>query len=372
MNNRKFAHQALHGWQFHDNPTYCRNENMAYKGNLLISYNTVIGVYDKRHQFTILTPYFYSNTTAHHKSFYAQASPYSVFYLCIPTGGSLEFSDSPKLEVDNKDKYSFKTKSLRDIIIYNINKVKSFIKDIKSDKYIDSDKNTLRSDREFYRSLICSVSLFYDYLIRNKSLKSNKKLLKDIEVLSNALAKRKTIVNTFWSQPEGKQLNYIKNKLLSHIDPVRSSSLDNINVNKIISTYVKNKDSCGIYHFMLNHKIFSYGALKYVKRLACVKDKGLKHVEKDICFFEQITPSKEEIVSSKGFSVTMKTVKFLIKTFWRNQGRDVTFKQIQIDNYHFDICVYSNHVRIGCHIIPYFVIDNLKEQIQTYENENEN
>ena len=373
MDRRSFAHQALYGWQFHDTPTYCRNGNMAYKGNFLVSYNTVIGVYDKKHGFTILTPYYLSSTTAQHKSIYNMASPYDVFYLSFPTTGSVEFYDIPDLELDGKDKYSFTTKAIRSVIDHNLKRIENFIVDVYEckDPSRSYESRFLSKEKNFYKELIRNVRCFYEFLIKKKIIRQNKKTLELINKYSEKLNTRRKIIPGFWSLKEKEQLSYIKKRILIYIDDNFLSN-DFLSLKRSINMYVNNRDSCGLYHFLqkaMNKDYLSNGILKYIKCLACINDSSLRRVENDICFFSEIHPDKERIISSKGFCVSTKTVKFLIKNFWRNQGRDITFKQVKIDNYNFDIYVHSSHIRIGCHIIPYFVVDNLKKQIELSENQ---
>ena len=343
MTNQSFAHSA-----FYAGNDYGRHGNMAYKNNCLISYSTVIGFWDRENEFTIISPHYYSNTTARHKSYFSCASPYRTFYL--------NWSTDPNCEYHDFINYNGSPEKIKSIIEQNIENIQDWYKKVLEKRTYYSNK-----DRKFQLEVIYELSDFCIYVERR--VKSKKKIV--TENIKKKLQKIKDNLNSLTAKkcktPKPKSVNDIKKEVFNclcnykrtiEIGEEKVKSLINkLELGKLYIEYAKTMQSY-------------YGISDVINKLIKFKDKRFDRSGHNSPTYIGVDVINDCIKTSKGVRLEKERVIRHLKNMWLNKDFDLK-KLVGLKyNHAYHISEVTDYsIRIGCHLIPFFVLDDLCEEL---------
>lgn len=349
MTNRSFAHSA-----FYAGNDYGRHENMAYKKNCLISYSTVIGFWDKENEFTIISPHYYSNTTARHKSYFSCASPYRTFYLNWSTDLNCEYYDF----ID----YKGSPEKIKSIIELNLENVQNWYEKVLKNKNFYSNK-----DRKFQLEIINELFDFCFFI--EKRVKSKKKIV--TENIKKKIQKIKYNLDSLTSKKckplKPKSVNQIKQEVFNFLCGYKStfeigekkvkSLINKLELGKLYIEYSKTG----------NYSV-SYGVSSAINKLIKFKDKRFDTSGHNAPTYIGLDVNNDYLITSKSVKLKKERVIRHLRNMWLNKDFDLK-KLIGLKYNHIynisDVTDYS--IRIGCHLIPFFVLDDLCEELNISE-----
>lgn len=373
MRNLDFAHEC-----FYTDKEKFSNKGMSKVGNKLYSYLTCVGWFSKKFRVTFLTESIISRSSSRHVALYSYGSPYKTFMFDL-INDDIVFDKARS----KKELYSQVANTVIKSIEKKINQRKKEIKNKENKKRILFNADEKRS----FLFVLANLRFLSTHLECKNSIKNQKKIDKfENEIFlvdTNGIEQtpfHKKDDNTRFKlavQAIKKSFKYESKRLNIDFNLIWNEDLKNLIYNfkfsEIIDKYVNirnsvyNEPSSSVPKYILHYILtrserISAKFINSILKLICAKDSRFHNTS----VYSYSSPAfliclNKMVLTSKGILLEEDVVVERFLSLWLNPNfnrkRAVGHKVGPYEIY----SVKDDHVRIGCHLFPTFILDDFAE-----------